>query len=206
MLSVGKLLTKRRIEKGITLKQAEKQIRVRGRYLTAIEEEDWGVFTSRVYIAGAIRSYASYLGEDPEKALAYFRRDYEKKEQTTFKKRLPRLGFLPDTQKLLIGAVSVIFFFFVFYFGYQIHLYLSPPEIRIIAPDKRTFRNVEKIKIVAQTQAESVVTIFGEELFPNKYGIFEYDYPLTKGTNTLEIHVKGPNGKVTNHVEQYTLE
>ncbi|KKQ38497.1 MAG: Transcriptional regulator, XRE family [Candidatus Roizmanbacteria bacterium GW2011_GWA2_37_7] len=206
MLSVGKLLSKRRIEKGITLKQAEKQIRVRGRYLTAIEEEDWGVFTSRVYIAGAIRSYASYLGEDPEKALAYFRRDYEKKEQTTFKKRLPRLGFLPDTQKLLIGAVSVIFFFFVFYFGYQIHLYLSPPEIRIIAPDKRTFRNVEKIKIVAQTQAESVVTIFGEELFPNKYGIFEYDYPLTKGTNTLEIHVKGPNGKVTNHVEQYTLE
>ena len=164
MLSVGKLLSKRRIEKGITLKQAEKQIRVRGRYLTAIEEEDWGVFTSRVYIAGAIRSYASYLGEDPEKALAYFRRDYEKKEQTTFKKRLPRLGFLPDTQKLLIGAVSVIFFFFVFYFGYQIHLYLSPPEIRIIAPDKRTFRNVEKIKIVAQTQAESVVTIFGEEL------------------------------------------
>ena len=138
--------------------------------------------------------------------MAYFRRDYEKKEQTTFKKRLPRLGFLPDTQKLLIGAVSVIFFFFVFYFGYQIHLYLSPPEIRIIAPDKRTFRNVEKIKIVAQTQAESVVTIFGEELFPNKYGIFEYDYPLTKGTNTLEIHVKGPNGKVTNHVEQYTLE
>ena len=138
--------------------------------------------------------------------MAYFRRDYEKKEHTTFKKKLPRLQFLPETQKLVIGAFSVIILFFVFYFGYQINLYLAPPKITIIAPEKHSFRNVEKITIVGLTQSESVVTIFGEELFPNELGIFEYDYPLKKGTNTLEIKIKGANGKVTNHIEQYSLE
>lgn len=206
MLTVGKLLQKTRSDKGITLKEAEKYTRVRMRYLSALENEDWSIFTSRVYIAGVIRSYASYLGIDPEKAMAYFRRDYEKNEQTTFKKKLPRLQFLPETQKLVIGAISVIILFFVFYFGYQINSYLSPPEITIIAPQKHAFRNVEKIKIVGQTQAESVVTIFGDELFPNEFGIFEYGFPLKKGSNTLEIRVVGANGKVTNHIEQYTLE
>lgn len=206
MLTVGKLLQKTRNEQGITLVQAEKHTRVRRRYLSAIEDEDWKLFTSQVYIAGVIRSYSSYLGLDPEKAMAYFRRDYEKKEHTTFKKKLPRLQFLPETQKLVIGAFSVIILFFVFYFGYQINLYLSPPKITIIAPEKHSFRNVEKITIVGLTQSESVVTIFGEELFPNELGIFEYDYPLQKGTNTLEIKIKGANGKVTNHTEQYSLE
>jgi len=206
MLTVGKLLQKTRNERGITLLQAEKHTRVRRRYLSAIEDENWTLFTSQVYIAGVIRSYSSYLGLDPEKAMAYFRRDYEKKEHTTFKKKLPRLQFLPETQKLVIGAFSIIILFFVFYFGYQINLYLAPPKITIIAPEKHAFRNVEKITIVGHTQPESVVTIFGEELFPNELGIFEYDYPLKKGTNTLEIKIKGANGKVTNHIEQYSLE
>ncbi len=206
MLTVGKLLHKTRNERGITLIQAEKHTRVRRRYLSAIEDENWTLFTSQVYIAGVIRSYSSYLGLDPEKAMAYFRRDYEKKEHTTFKKKLPRLQFLPETQKLVIGAFSVIILFFVFYFGYQINLYLAPPKITIIAPEKHSFRNVEKITIIGHTQSESVVTIFGEELFPNELGIFEYDYPLKKGTNTLEIKIKGANGKVTNHIEQYSLE
>ena len=116
------------------------------------------------------------------------------------------MQFLPETQKLVIGAFSIIILFFVFYFGYQINLYLAPPKITIIAPEKHAFRNVEKITIVGLTQSESVVTIFGEELFPNELGIFEYDYPLQKGTNTLEIKIKGANGKVTNHIEQYSLE
>lgn len=206
MLTIGKLLSQTRNELGISLKSAEKHTRVRERYLIALEDENWNKFTSRVYIAGAIRSYAVYLGIDPEKAMAYFRRDYEKKEQTTFKKRLPSLQFFPETHKMVIGAFSVIFVFFVFYFGYQINLYLASPEVKIIAPEKHTFRNITKIKIIGHTQTESIVTVFDEILFPNNLGIFEYDFPLKKGINTLKIHVKGANGKESIHIEQYTLE
>ncbi|PIZ64199.1 hypothetical protein CO051_04615 [Candidatus Roizmanbacteria bacterium CG_4_9_14_0_2_um_filter_39_13] len=206
MLTVGKLLSKIRNEKSISLEKAEKDTRIRMRYLTALEDENWKIFTSRVYIAGLIRSYSTYLGIDPEKAMAYFRRDYGKLEQTTFKKKLPRLQFLPETQKLVIGAVSIIVLFFVFYFGYQIKLYVSPPKITIISPEKHTFRNVEKIAIVGQTQSESVVTIFGEEIFPDEFGTFRYDFPLKKGENILEVHIEGANGKSASHIEKYIRE
>jgi len=206
MLTVGQILSNIRKEKNIALKDAERQTRIRKRYLAAIEQENWSLFTSRVYIAGAIKTYASFLGLDPAKAMAYFRRDYEKKESTTFKKRLPRLQFLPESKKMVIGALSTVFLLFVFYFGYQINQFVSPPEVQIITPEKRIFRNLEKITVVGVTQKESVITIFNETIFPNEQGIFTYDFPLKKGANTLQMSVEGPNGKVTNKTLQFTLE
>lgn len=206
MLTVGKLLRIKRTEKGINLKQAEKQTRIRYRYLDAIENENWHIFSSRVYITGAIQSYASYLGIDPQKALAYFRRDYEKQERAVFKKRIPRLHLLPETRKLVIGVMSFLFIVFFIYFGYQINLFLSPPGIKILSPQKNIFRNIEKINIKAQTKKESVITIFGEDIFPDKDGNFEYDFFLKKGKNELSIRIVGPNGKVTQHRQEYILE
>lgn len=206
MITVGKLLKDIREKKNITLKEAEKDTRVRERYLSAIERENWSVFTSRVYITGVIRTYASYLGIDPEKAMAYFRRDYEKKEDVTFKKKLPSLQLLPETKKLLFIILGVVFVLFAAYFGYQFDRYLSPPGIEIISPKENVFRNVQKITVIGKTEPESIVAIYNEELFPDEQGLFRYEYPLNKGLNTLHIEVTGPNGKKSVHVKEYFLE
>ena len=206
MITVGKLLKNEREQKNITLKQAEKDTRIRERFLSAIEQENWSAFTSRVYITGVIKSYASYLDIDPEKAMAYFRRDYEKKEDLTFKKKLPSLQLLPETKKLLFVILGAVFVFFAVYFGYQFDQYLSPPGVEIVSPKENIFRNVQKITIVGKTEPESTVSIYNEELFPDDHGLFRYEFPLKKGLNTLQIEVTGPNGKKTLHVEEYLLE
>lgn len=206
MLTVGQILRKERLAQDLTLKQAEEMTKIRARYLEAIENERWSIFSSRVYIAGVIKSYASYLGIDPEKAMAYFRRDYEKKEKITFKKKLPSLALLPETQKILIGVFTAVFVFFTLYFGYQFNQYLSPPDINIVSPDENIFRNVTKITVTGKTVPESTVRIYNEELFPDENGFFIYEFPLRKGLNTLEIQVTGPNGKENRLVEEYFLE
>ncbi|MDA1316486.1 MAG: helix-turn-helix domain-containing protein [bacterium] len=206
MVTVGELLQKARIQKEISLENVEKETRIRKRYLQAVEKNDWSIFSSRVYISGIIRSYASYLGVSPHNALAYFRRDFEKTEGITFKGRLPSLSILPETKKIMYGVLVCVMLLFFGYFGYQIRMYFQPPSITILAPQKRTFRNVDRVHITGQTTRESTITIFNEELFPSYTGIFDYEFPLSKGKNKLVIKVTGANGRISQLEELFVLE
>ena len=80
MLSVGEILKKQRKKKGLTLLEVEKKIKVRLKFLKAIEDNNWS-FSSKVYISGIIKNYAQFLDLDKDKVLAFFRRDYEKNDE-----------------------------------------------------------------------------------------------------------------------------
>ncbi|CAN5173455.1 hypothetical protein BH09PAT1_BH09PAT1_2940 [soil metagenome] len=206
MLTVGELLYKVRKKRDVTIEDASKATRIQQKYLIAVEKNDWAAFTSKVYISGVIRTYADYLDLDPGNVLAYFRRDYEKKEEVKFRRKLPSLNFLPGTRRLVIGAFTMVVFFFLTYFGFQFYLFLSPPEVQILAPKQDTFRNTQKISIIGHTQKESRIKIFNEDIFPDEQGLFQYEYPLHKGKNPIEIHVTGANGKETLVKKEYVLE
>jgi len=85
--------------------------------------------------------------------------------------------------------------FFGVYFGYQLKLYFSPPNLIILAPQKTTFVIENNIKVVGKTDKEAAVTIFGERVYQDKNGVFVYNFPLKIGTNELVIEIVGANGK-----------
>jgi len=62
--SVGRTLREARAQRGVTLAEVEARIRIRARFLRAIEEEDWSVLPGEAYTRGFIRTYAGYLGLD----------------------------------------------------------------------------------------------------------------------------------------------
>lgn len=197
MLSVGEMLSKERINKGLTLKQVEKETRIREVQLIAIEKNNWNGFSSKIYITGVIKNYARYLGLDAHKMIVFFRRDYEKKEEVKFKKRVSSQYFHPQTKRLAIAAVVIIAVFFICYFGYQIMLFLAPPKVTILSPKESSFKKVDHVKIEGVTEKDASVSIFGERIYQNKDGIFEYDFPLKQHINELTIEVVGANGKKT---------
>lgn len=206
MLSVGELLRNTREKKGLTLKDVEKETKVREKYLLAIEQNNWDFFTSKVYISGILKSYAKALDLEQSKVMAYFRRDYEKREEFKFKKRVDPINFSPETKKVAIALVASVFIAFSVYFGYQIKLYMTPPVVVITSPTKKVFRNVEQIKVVGKTEKEASIMIFGERVFADREGVFQYDLPLKKGNNNLVVEVTGANGKKTILKKQYLLE
>lgn len=206
LYTVGDLLNRARKEKKLTMEQVEKLTRVRVKYLEAIEQNKWSIFPSKVYINGIIRTYSTFLGVDPQKAIAYFRRDYEKRDDVKFRKRLPSLNFLPETKKIVIGIIIVIVLFFSAYFGYQLTLYFAPPQITIVSPEKNIFRNVEKIRVVGETEKDATVTILGDNYFPNEDGRFVYELPIKKGKNSITIEVIGANGRKSSITREYILE
>lgn len=197
MLSVGELLRKTREDKKISLVEVEKQIKIREKFLKAVEENRWDHFSSKVYIIGIIKNYANFLNLDSKKILAFFRRDYEKKDDVRFKRRISSNYLAPETKKIAVLSLVFIIFLFFAYFIYQLKIYFSPPKVDIILPAAMNFAKEEKIKIRGKTEKEAVVTIFGDRIYQNKEGVFEYDFPLKDGKNELIIEVIGANGRKT---------
>ena len=195
MLSVGEILKRERLRKNITLTQVEKEIRVREKFLAAIEKNEWTLFSSKVYISGVIQTYAIYLGLDEKRVLAFFRRDYDSKDDIHFKEKVKNEYLTPQTKKIAILFIGLLISLFIVYFGYQLKLYLSPPSLVILQPTKTMFTQEQSTTIVGKTDQEAAVTIFGDRVYQDKDGIFQYTLPLKKGDNEVIIEIVGANGK-----------
>jgi len=197
MLTAGDILKKARVEKNLTLDEIEREIKTRKKFLQAIENNQWQHFSSRIYLEGIIKNYSILLGIDPKKTLAYFARDYEKKEEIKFKKRLVDIYFTSTTKKLISYGIFLIFFIFIGYFAYQLNLYFRPPKIEIISPKNEKIKRESLVKIIGQTEPESQITIAGQRVYPDNKGVFEFSYPVKKGKNLIIIEVIGANGRKT---------
>ncbi len=83
MSELGLVLIRAREARGLTLEDAERDTRISRRYLQALEAEQFEVIPAPVYARGFLRSYASYLGLDPQEVLALFPRDEDASYATT---------------------------------------------------------------------------------------------------------------------------
>lgn len=195
MLSVGEILQKERERKNITLHSIEKKLRVRAKYLSAIEANDWTTFTSKIYIEGIIKNYSLHLGLDPERTLAFFKRDYASVEEVKFKKRVAHRYLTPHTRTVVGVILFLVSAIFIFYFGYQLKLYFTPPRIQLMAPQENSFKRADSVTIVGRVDRESEISIFGTRVYPDSQGVFRYNFPLKKGKNVFVVEVTGANGK-----------
>jgi cytoskeletal protein RodZ len=72
MAALGERFRAAREARGLSLSDVSEQIRIRSVYLTAIEDENWTAIGAPVYIRGFLRTYARFLGLDPEEVVAAF--------------------------------------------------------------------------------------------------------------------------------------
>lgn len=69
---LGETLRRARSARNITLEDAERVTRIPRKYLEALELENFGILPAPVYARGFLRSYAGYLGIDPNDLLPFF--------------------------------------------------------------------------------------------------------------------------------------
>jgi cytoskeleton protein RodZ len=72
---IGETLRDARTRRKLDLSQVEADIKIRMRYLRAMENEEWDVLPGGAYTRGFIRTYANYLGLDGERLVDEYRGD-----------------------------------------------------------------------------------------------------------------------------------
>ena len=64
MFEIGSSLREARVRKGLDFPELETATKIRGKYLQALEDEQFDVLPGDTYIKGFLRTYAEYLGLD----------------------------------------------------------------------------------------------------------------------------------------------
>jgi cytoskeletal protein RodZ len=64
VFEIGNSLREARLRRGIEFPQVEQATKIRGKYLRALEDEQFEVLPSDTYVKGFLRTYADYLGLD----------------------------------------------------------------------------------------------------------------------------------------------
>lgn len=69
---LGETLRRARTAQGIKIEDAERVTRIPRKYLEALELENFGILPAPVYARGFLRSYAGFLGLEPNDLLPFF--------------------------------------------------------------------------------------------------------------------------------------
>jgi cytoskeleton protein RodZ len=106
----------------LALADVSDQIHIRSVYLQSIEEEDWAAIAAPVYVRGFIRTYARFLGMDPEGAVEAYNADMEDAEREADGpvRVAPARRRGPSIWMWLTAAAALVLLCFVGYSYYQL--------------------------------------------------------------------------------------
>jgi hypothetical protein len=122
VFEIGNSLREARLRQGLEFPEIEQATKIRGKYLRALEDEQFDVLPAQTYVKGFLRSYADYLGLDGQLYVdefnsRYVRGEIEEEEEQAYRPRVSspsRGGALQNKAVLLTVAAIVALTIFVF--------------------------------------------------------------------------------------------
>ena len=120
-VSLGDRFRAAREARGLSLSDCSEQVRIRSVYLAAIEEENWKAIGAAVYVRGFLRTYARFLGLDPEEIVNTFNAEVQPParadaESGTQRPALVERSSQPGSALIWVaGIVAVLLVAFVAY-------------------------------------------------------------------------------------------
>ena len=195
-----------RERKGVDLVRAERDTKIRVRYLSALERGDYRDLPGAVYTKGFLRNYAIYLGLDPEDVLRQWRR--ERGEQTAPEAVIvpPRpleeptrpLRFSPSVVVAALLTAGVVLFFV--YLGSQLLRYSRPPELSVTNPATAVLtveEDATTYRLAGMTSAGSIVTVTAPgraelSTTAQSSGAWSVQVDLRRGQNRFQITARNP--------------
>lgn len=129
-----------RERKGVDLYRAERDTKIRARYLGALERGEYKELPGAVYTKGFLRNYAMYLGLDPEEVLLQWRKEHgEVKEAppAIVERRpitAPSKGLTFSPGVVVAALLTVVVVAFGAYLAIQVLRFTKPPTIAVTQP------------------------------------------------------------------------
>src|SRR5829696_10259133 len=115
---IGRLLEQKRKERGLTLEEVEQATKIRKRYLTGLERDDYAILPDAVYVRGFLKTYANYLGLDGDalsrqlKSSSKTQRergiDYDPRPESDFEELLITPSGLRGAQKRMVSTSAIV--------------------------------------------------------------------------------------------------
>lgn len=213
--TIGQTLKRARQERDISLSQAEVDTQIRLKYLEALENDNFSVFSAQVYALGFLRRYATYLGIDADRMIERYESDLEltknlekkqlikarqkdifNQESSEYKQKKP-INISPQIVLSCVIALFVVGFFG--YVWFQVKSFAASPEIELKNPSNEIVVMMNEITVEGKTDAGASLFINDQLVTLDAEGKFSQNIKLVSGLNTIEV-------KATNKAEKETVK
>jgi cytoskeletal protein RodZ len=197
-----------RERKGVDLYRAERDTKIRARYLGALESGEYAELPGAVYTKGFLRNYAVYLGLDADEVVRQWKHERgDTRMPAESVLAVPRpleaprrsLNFSPV---LVVAALlTVLIGVFAVYIGVQLVRFAKPPTIAVTTPATAVLEVAEdatEYTLKGTSVADATVTIeeAGREqpyrVSADASGRWVADVPLRRGRNEFTISAVDP--------------
>jgi cytoskeletal protein RodZ len=201
-----------REDKGVDLTRAERDTKIRARYLAALEHGEWRDLPGAVYTKGFLRNYALYLGLDPDEILEQWRLERGDASATVEPSIVvprpisaPRQG-VTISRGLFVGLFLVLVVAgFVGYLAIQLTRFARPPTVTVTDPatavsdvDEATATYV--LRGESQPGVSITISAPGREpirVTADETGAWSAEVELRRGRNQFDVDATDPEtGKV----------
>lgn len=190
MITVGEILSRARIAKRLTFEQVEKATKIRAKFLTALERNEFVKLPPGTFTKGLIKNYAAYLGLSVEETMAFYRRQVDEERarvvpEPRSREALKRFRLTPQ-----IFTIASISFLLACFFGYLIFSYFKfagNPTLVVNQPKNNVVVSADKIEVAGRLDPDASLVVNNEFVPTSEDGDFKVDVPLEPGLNTLTI-------------------
>ncbi len=202
MKTVGNMLREARLTRELTPGDIERAIKIREKYILAIEDDNFAALPSPSYAKGFVRNYAEYLGLPTDAVMAFFRRQMTDVSRASL---LPKGVSEPLNASLLhltpgrfvailVGILLVIFFF---YLGNQYFRIGKAPPLTVKSPENQQIISSSRVVVEGQSDRDATVTINGISTIVRDDGRFYEQVAVLPGVNKITVTATSRFGKVT---------
>jgi cytoskeletal protein RodZ len=199
---VGEMLQNARELKGVDLFRAERDTKIRLKYLAALEDSEYDALPPLVYTKGFLRNYAIYLGLDPEDVITRWRDETQlpgrKQERPTVAPppqplAAPRRG-VAITPGLLVAFLFSLVVIAVFaWIGWQLLRFADVPKLALTSPPSLVSTiDAESVVLTGTSGARAEITIITPDgrrmtVLADENGAWSREVDLAKGRNDFQI-------------------
>jgi transcriptional regulator with XRE-family HTH domain len=107
MFQIGASLREARTRRGLSAADVQRAIRIRERYLTALEEEKWDLLPGEAYAKGFLRTYAEFLGLDADLYLDEWNSRFAHPDEVPAPEPPPSRGRRPGALRPLLAGLAI---------------------------------------------------------------------------------------------------
>jgi cytoskeletal protein RodZ len=196
-----------RERKGVDLYRAERDTKIRARYLGALERGDYKELPGAVYTKGFLRNYALYLGLDPDEVLDHWRRERGEARDSAPVIAVPRpiaaprQGFTFSPSLLVVVLLTVFVLAFGAYLGLQVLRFAKPPSIAVSQPAAAVIEvdeSVTSYTLRGTTLPGATISISTPGRDPyqvsaGRDGDWSADVELRRGRNQFDVSAVDPD-------------
>ncbi len=207
--SLPERLLAARERKGVDLYRAERDTKIRARYLEALEHGDYRELPGAVYTKGFLRNYALYLGLDPEDVLLQWKHErgdaaIPAEPVLAVPKPLaaPRQGLTFSPVVVVAALLTVLIGVFAVYMGIQLVRFAKPPTLEVTNPSQLVIDVPEDtttytLRGTSIPGATITITAAGRDepyrVSADAAGKWSRDVDLRRGRNQFDITAVDPD-------------